>query len=445
MYQIVEKSNEHGIYFLKKYLTVDNKTSITEIIQFKSAKVPYNDDVEYIFLYDAAMTPISEVFDYLNFELQASSPNHRYLAATALKLLYSFLALYQLQLKNLTKNDVNNLILFLLGHPMKGTLFDLDMKTQRSNVTVNTYLAVFRSFVTFLNLSNSVLLKKSGKSKLIQIPTSDIAIKIEQYETSLRKYKPEHSTPRYISVDDFKNLLNVIRSEYSPREECLVRLMFENGLRIGEVLGLTNEDIVENEKGAYLYLRNRCSDSPDQLAKSCMTVTKKNQYKSEPYKTEGVGYQKVFVSKGLMEKINDYVNEYHQGDSSKFESNYNHYSIADAVDKNTDHNFYIFINSIGKPLSGNLWGKTLRDIFIKAGLNVDKDHRETNLSHRFRHGFAMFMVRYKKITEYNLMLLLRHNSIASVKHYYRPTDKEITETKTDFVNSIYEIIPELSL
>lgn len=444
MYRIIERNNENGIYFEKTYLTVENKKSVTEIVQIRTAKIDYN-GIEYIFLYDTSMTPIPEVFDYLNFELQASSPNHRYLAATALKLLYSFLTLYHLQLKNLTKNDVQNLVLFLQGQSMKGTLYDLDFKTQRSNTTINTYLAIFRSFVTFLDYRDSMLLKKGDKSKLVHIPTSDISIKVEQYETSLRTHKPDHSTPRYISVDDFKSILRVIRRDYSLREECIVRLMFENGLRIGEVLGLTNEDIIENERGAYLYLRNRCSDSPDQLAKGCMTVNKKSQYRSKTYKTKDIGYQVVFLNRSLLEKINDYVNEFHQSDSSTFEKNYKKYSVADSVENEKESNFYIFINSVGKPLSANLWSKTLRDIFHKAGLIVDKNRRETNLSHRFRHGFAMFMVRYKQIDEYNLMLLLRHSSIASVKHYYRPTDEEIAEKKTDFVNTIYEIIPELSL
>ncbi|CAM4037995.1 site-specific integrase [Cohnella lubricantis] len=444
MYRIIEHNNQNGIYFNKTYLTIDNRKSITETVQIRSAKINYN-ETEYIFLYDTAMTPIPEVFDYLNFELQGSSPNHRYLAATALKLLYSFLTLYHLQLKNLTKNDVQNLILFLQGQSMHGTMYDLDFRTQRSNATINTYLAIFRSFVTFLDYRDSILLKKGDRSKLVHIPASDIPLKIEQYETSLKTYRPDHSAPRYINIDDFKNILSVIRNEYTLREECIVRLMFENGLRIGEVLGLTNEDIIENERGAYLYLRNRCSDSSDQLAKGCMTVTRKSQYKNKTYKTKDVGYQVVFLNKSLLDKINDYVNEFHQNDSPTFEKNYNQHSVADSVESSTESNFYIFINSIGKPLSSNLWGKILRDIFNKASLIVDKKHRETNLSHRFRHGFAMFMVRYKQIDEYNLMLLLRHSSIASVKHYYRPTDEEIAEKKTEFVNTIYEIIPELSL
>jgi integrase len=225
--------------------------------------------------------------------------------------------------------------------------------------------------------------------------------------------------------------------------------MYELGLRLGEVLGLTNEDIVEKENGSFLYLRNRCSDSFYQLAKGCMKVRKKKKsiYSTKKYKTQGVGYHVVYLNDNLLEKINDYVNEVHLNDSLTFQRNYIKYTIADSVGDNQEYssNFYLFINSIGRPLSANLWGKTLRGIFVKAGLDVDKEHREVNLSHRFRHGFAMFMVKYKKADILKLKELLRHKSTNSVYKYYRPTDKEIVEMKTEFVKSIYDVIPELDI
>src|SRR5699024_12787252 len=85
------------------------------------------------------------------------------------------------------------------------------------------------------------------------------------------------------------------------------------------------------------------------------------------------------------------------------------------------------------------------EIFKKAGLNVDKERREINLSHRFRHGFAMFMIRHYKVEAHDLKVLLRHRSINSVQHYYRPTDEDVAEMRTEFVKSIYDLIPELTI
>lgn len=40
--------------------------------------------------------------------------------------------------------------------------------------------------------------------------------------------------PRYISVPEFQNIITTIRNFYTNREEIIVRLMFQCGLRIGE-------------------------------------------------------------------------------------------------------------------------------------------------------------------------------------------------------------------
>lgn len=447
MYLIVEKKSNDGTYFEKIYTSNEGSLISKETIHFKNAKVKYN-GTEYIFLYDTNMNPIPEIFDFLNIEIgDDSSPNNRYVASNALKLLYSYLHIYNLKLEAFSKNDVENLIAFLQGISKQGTLYEYEYKTMRTSSTINTYLAIYRSFVSYLAYNESVFLKKSNKYKLVINQETDVQTKIMQYVVNAKDYKPELSTPRYISVEDFKKILAVIRKDYTVREECIVRLMFENGMRLGEVLGLTNEDIIENDKGAYLYLRNRCSDSFDQLAKSCMKVSKKTKYKTKAYKTKDLGYQVVFLNETLIGKINDFVNEFHLSDSVKFQNNYKEFVIADSVDGSNvgADNFYLFINSIGKPLSGNLWGKTLREIFRKAGLNIDKERRDSNLSHRFRHGFAMFMVRYKEVSKLDLKVLLRHRSVNSVEKYYRPTDEDIVEMRTDFVKSIYEVIPELNI
>lgn len=444
LYFIKERSSQDGNYYEKTYISEFGEILSKEIVHFKNAKIVI-EGTEYVFLYDTQMNPISEIFNYINFELQDSSPNHRYTALTALKFLYNYLELYNKKISTLTKNDLKNLYSFLQGISKKGTLYQLELETMRSHSTINTYVAIYRSFISFLGHDESVILKKSNNYKLIYNDDTDSQMKIYEYEVNLKEYKPELSTPRYISVEDFKSILSVIRDHYTLKEECIVRLMFESGLRIGEVLGLTNEDIISGDKGNSLYIRNRYSDSPDQLAKGCIKITNKRQYKTKAYITKNVGYQIVYISDSLLDKINDYVNEFHMNDGNKFNSNYQSYTCADSVENSSDGNFYIFINSIGKPLSGNLWGKTLREIFKKAGLTVDKEQRETNLSHRFRHGFAMFMVKFQKADALKLKDLLRHRSINSVKHYYRPTDAEIIQEKIKLVNSIYEIIPELSI
>ena len=57
---------------------------------------------------------------------------------------------------------------------------------------------------------------------------------------------------------------------------------------------------------------------------------------------------------------------------------------------------------------------------------MDKNKRETNLSHRFRHGFAMNLVKQGAL-EFELQKALRHSSPDSCKAYYNPDDDDKVE------------------
>ena len=85
-------------------------------------------------------------------------------------------------------------------------------------------------------------------------------------------------------------------------------------------------------------------------------------------------------------------------------------TIADRVrdsEEYEDDNYYIFINSIGTPISASSWNDTLRGIFAEVGIPVDRDCRKSNLNHRFRHGFAMYNVMYLNVKEVMTFLASR--------------------------------------
>lgn len=227
--------------------------------------------------------------------------------------------------------------------------------------------------------------------------------------------------------------------------------MYQCGLRIGEVLGLTFEDldIIEDE-GMYIcvgYIRNRYTDKPFQRAKSCMNIIDKKQYEEREYMVKNAGYQTFVVPIDLYDLINDYINEYHHVAQINHKKYYYETNLADIVTNgylDTD-NFYVFINSLGKPLSQTVWKKTLRKIFDKLEIHVDIGGRRSNLNHRFRHGFAMFNVQYLQCNELELMNRMRHTSIGSIVSYFNPTLKDQIKIKTEFLDSIYDEFPELNL
>ena len=156
-------------------------------------------------------------------------------------------------------------------------MLQLVLRTTRNNQTVNSYLSIYRQYLSFIGVETSFLQRKASGLVSLKIDDSFPAVKVERYKSSEKtSNNPYLDVPMYISVEDFKAIMNIIRTKYSLRDELIVRLMYQCGLRIGEVLGLTAEDVtMEKIDGTYVpiaYIRNRASDKNDQNAKTCMKV-----------------------------------------------------------------------------------------------------------------------------------------------------------------------------
>lgn len=433
-----------------------NVSSIHKVIKNKS----------YYLLYNSELVPISPAFQFINYSYEEQSEHSQILAVSALKLLYSYLEIFGLSIEELTKDELKKFKQFLRGMSPDGAIISFDLSTTRSAVTINGYLSVYRKYVTYLGITDSVLLDTKKVTEISFIsPGSEMQTTVTQY-TSNERVPEKGQVPAYISVRDFQKILKVIRDEYSDREECIVRLMFEGGLRIGEILGLTSEDvrnehIINERTGAefdagVVYIRNRFTDKKYQHAKRRVIVTNRKQYTTNAYIKD---WQKAYVSTALVDKIDDYINDTHDDfyrvaakSKDKFNDNYKKYTITDIVNPRTyvdkqgipyDDNYYIFINSIGKPLNISTWNDIMREIFIKAGIKVDTDVRKNNLNHRFRHGFAMYLVHYHNINPADLKKALRHRSLSSVMIYYNPTDDDIAEVQAGFTNSLLDVLPDI--
>ena len=464
MFLIKECKKRKNTY--EKYL-VDRETDkkrLIKTVHVRSVHRDYNTR-EYTILYDSNMNPIKDAFEFLNYEFLTSSPNTKSQVVSALRLLYSFLELFDLKIESLTDENINNLKYFLKGYSPNGNFISIDLDTDRSNSTINIYLSFFRKYAEFLNIQDSNLSKISPiKNKSYVSKNDGVMVETKSYVHNER-VKRNKGVPKYISLPEYKKILEVIDKEYSLREKCMVRLMFEGGLRIGEVLGLTSEDIkIEtfldkrtqtNFEAGVIYFRNRITDKEYQLAKRRMPITTRRTYRTKAYRDDTT---KTFISLELIDLIFEYMNTAHDSYNRKtttskklFDKNYKNYTVTDIVDKRgnidedgypiLDENCYVFINSIGKPLSITLWNRILRQIYTKCNIKLDRGKKENNLSHRLRHGFAMFLVQYKRIKIEDLMKLMRHVSILSTEKYYNPTDDDIALIKEDFSKEIEELMP----
>ena len=440
-----EKNIGNEVYFEKTIQ--DDSGSINRTIRYHAVTLQ-KDNVPYYVIYTPGMVIHPGAFEFINDFCSDQADNSKIKALQALKLLLSFEDLIGKRARDFTANDVLNLKYFLHGYSPKGQSIQMQLSTIRSNETVNSYLAIYRKYLTYLGVDNAYLLQRKESNVTIKIDDSFPAMKVSKYKSSEKMAKnPYLDVPMYISVDEFKLNLQDIRANYTLRDELIVRLMYQAGLRIGEVLGLTAEDIkMERVDGDYVpmvFIRNRLSDKPDQCAKTCMKIHSRAQYKSPDYFVKGYGYQTVVIPQDLYDLIDEYIEDVHfAARESSAAERYFKKTEADSY-IGADDNYYIFLNERSTPLSSHSWNNVLRSIFKDVGIPVDTEKREHNLNHRFRHGFAMFNVQYLNCKAVDLADRMRHKSVVSVYKYYRPTVSDQIKIKTEFTESLYEIIPEL--
>lgn len=449
MIKIIEKKRENKSVYELQTCDSNDKAIFTELLNYETATFEHLNKFTYLILYNEEMTPYPEVFTYLNNTIESYSINSRIKALTALRLLYIFQHIISKKITEFSATDINNLKSFLRGLSPAGQALSFELITCRSNETINGYLSVYRNFLTDLDCTNSYLFKSiNGKMTSRE---SDSPHSSKRYVSSENNTKDQGAIPYYISVSEFQNILYEVRKNYSSCEECMVRLMFENGLRLGEVLGLTFDDItsevIKGKKKFFLYLRNRVSDDKDQHAKTCMKIKDIKEYKSKDYKKDGYGYQKVEISEILYSKINEYIETHHAYALKNKNKNYNKFSVADRVRKTEPYesdNYYVFLNTLGRPISYQTWNNRLKEIFTAVNIPIDTSIKEHNLNHRFRHGFAVFNVMYMKTDALQLMVKMRHRNVSTLSVYFRLTISDQINIKTDFTNHLYKIIPELN-
>lgn len=441
--RIVEtnKANQH-IYSV--YYESNGKKDIHSTICYSVEEVQINGK-SYFFVYDSFMRPIEESFQFLNVFLADKAPNTRAQYMNALKILYSFESIIGKKLESFSASEVEMLKCFLQGFCYEGEVFVLENLTERSPETVNQYLGVYRKYLDYLNKENKYLTARKSCNIMNPYFSSYTVLYTSPYKVKAKSTIKEE-VAKYITVNDFINIISLIRRSYTIREECIVRLMFEAGLRIGEVLGLTNEDIVTEkiDERYYncVYIRNRVTDKRDQHAKGLLKPKNETEYGSKAYNTMNAGYQKVYISDSLYDLLGDYIDATHEKAQHQYYTKYTASSVADSVCGN-DFNFYVFSNKYGGRLSNTSWNSTIRHIFETVGIQVDKNIRENNLNHRFRQGFAMFQVQYMHYNERDIADLLRHRSTATVHKYHRPTISDKIKLKETFIDELYKQIPEL--
>lgn len=258
----------------------------------------------------------------------------------------------------------------------------------------------------------------------------------------------DRTIPKYLSPDDFSNVYRLALEQKDRTAILLMHLMYVYGLRLGEALGLCFEDLKEVKRDGelvpVLLIRNRKSDRKFQFAKGKTHVTKTKQYKLKEYHADT---DEIIITYDIYEQLIEFVEETHALLMEKYPDNYV-VGTADIVSRRNkpESNHYIFLNRYGKILSDQTWNNNLKRYFRNTNIPLDFDTRKNNLSHRFRHGFAMYHAHFRKGEKARLLelqKLMRHKSITSTQIYYNPTPEEEMKIKTGFQTELYNMIPEL--
>ncbi|MBU3201571.1 site-specific integrase [Clostridium estertheticum] len=399
--------------------------------------------VKYFILIDSYGKVIETAYKYLNCTekkgcIGSSDYKKKELAFTALKLLYSYGELFYLdRIEDINREDINRLDAFLSGGEKIGHSLIFKATTTRGDSTLNNYYSVYRSYFKYLHISDNIF---AEKIKIRNYRGAGVGFFAHTKRGTDWKYSVSKTqvikkeTPKYISYKEYLDVLTVIDEKYHLREEVMIKLMYKYGLRLGEVLGLTIEDVIVEDDDGFIILRNRLTDKYYQKAKGCCRVKNKSDYNSPKYNTKNAGYQIVSIDGDDFELIQDYILDTRNplaylrvsGKASKRYTNLSERNIADKVTDREDinQNSYVFISRNGTPISNTAWNNIVKYIFIKIGVRIDKVKKSENLNHRFRHGFSMYKVVIENYDQLRLMKALRHNSPDSCKVYYTIDDKE---------------------
>lgn len=433
---------------------INDDVTVEHNIRCKAASVTLDRKL-YLILFDRYFQVNIPVYEYINVYMSdmAKSEQTRRKTLVALKLLFSFLTIFNIKLEDMTKKDAAKLINFLLGNSMLGENITLELTSRREANSVNDYLSAMRTYIKYLNIKKHPLLANGGKRKLSNISSFGDIHSTDSFEIKIKTRNHDNVAPKHVTLEQYKVMLKCVQDKEDKRLECIIRLMYESGMRSGEVLGITFEDLkqVDMTDGTVAYKvvgRSRITDEPWQSPKFLMKITDKAQYKSKRYRLKNDGYHETYINKDLYNLILEYIDEAHSEQQVTHLDNWNKFSVTDSVDKEfvEEKNFYIFINSVGRPYSNKLLYKDVKELFIACNVPVNEDGgRKDGLCHRFRHGFAMFQVKYNNTPLLILMELMHHSSMSSTVIYYTPEESDIIELKNELTKNLYSYINEFSL
>lgn len=418
MIEIEEIKKGTSRYYKVSTYANDNKLISIRTVRYTLKNIPYN-KIRCYMLFDNDGNCVENVFNFINMYKASIAETSREKYSLYLRYLYEFSEIIDKDISKFQRNDIDKFVVFLSGYDPNSSLADsFYTYSSKSEETIAAIFNVVKEYVDYCGYASSKYFYNYR------------GIKRRAYG----KQKANTICPKFISLKEMELILNYIDNDTSLSKETkmeyslIYKLMFNKGLRIGEVLGITLEDFEEiynNDGELYykLYIRNRMSDSKDQRAKRCLTMDGQYSYNAPIYHRLDIGYQQVFLS----EEFHDDIIEYFDVMSARFKREEKTLFKADAIDGISD-NWYIFHNkNRPTPLNKDILYNYTRKMFQDLNIHIDKYVRTNNLFHRFRHGFCMYLLYVENIPPLQACKLTRHRNAEGLAIYNNPTEDMLAE------------------
>lgn len=302
-------------------------------------------------LLDTNGLPVESVAKYMKYlHNKESSSNTLKTYCTALKFYFTYLEQTEINYQQVSFEQLSNFVAWLRNpYEINKVVPHKKAKAKRSERTVNIYLTTVTSFYDYLyrnDLVDSDIVEKLMKKMFVGAGGNGYKGFLHYVNEGkpLSKNILKLDVPRErVKVFTKEQVDEIYQSTTNIRDRFLVRLLFESGLRIGEVLSLFLEDLQFDAK----------------QRKHKIQLTDRGELPNEgKLKT---GERRLDISQGLMDLYDDYL-----------------YEVLDEY--NPDHNF-VFVKIWGKnagtPLTYSDVYSTFKEIERKTGIHITP--------HMFRH------------------------------------------------------------
>lgn len=386
-------------------------------------------------VYDEEMRPILDIYRYLNVSLKNISPSTIQRTVSALRLLVAFCEAHHIKGFTVPERLCQDFQDFLYRDG------------QASSAAV--YFSSVRGFLKYIGHDHDPLMTLTVRQTTTT--GADGSVRTESHKDY--KYAPKRNPekdlmcPQHNTVNDFVKITEVMKGKRFHNGDlvdiagCIIILLaFFLARRIGEILGLTIEDVsytLDAETGEMipcLYLRKRLGNREGQRAKNRVIPTSKESYASKDYIDAYKSVRnRLLIPKEFHDLIRSYIEVFHAKAAEKRPDRYAE-AMADIVnpeqfqeDWGLEENHYLFLNTVGGPLKKSAWNKRLLGYYKEAGVAVGNGKSP---NHAWRHGIAYIMRHKLHMSDSEIADFLGHKNEASVDIYARASAEDMARLGT---------------